>query len=358
LEVTIFDQIAKSPLYNMMNFHFLRKKSFGIDLGNTNTLVSDSEKLLVSQPSYIVWDQARQSVKAVGSDAYDMFEKTHDQLKPVKPMKGGVIADHTSATRMISALMQQAYGSKTAFDRYDNIISGVPYYTTDVEKRALRAALEQFNASHMYLLYEPLAAALGMGMNIAEPNGKMIVDIGGGITEIVVISLSGIASFRSIKVAGDTMDEEIQHYFRRKYNISIGLKTAEQIKIQVGAVQATLPETPMPMTVKGKDMMRGIPVTRKINHEEVAGILEKNISAIELSIQQTLETCPPELAADIYGNGIYITGGNALLRGLRERLRTKIGIPVHIDPAALTSVSTGLAVVLKDPRKYMPVLIA
>jgi rod shape-determining protein MreB len=358
LEVTIFDQIAKSPLYNMLNFHLLRKKSFGIDLGNTNTLVSDSEKVLVSQPSYIVLDKTHQSVRAVGSDAYDMFEKTHDALRPVKPMKAGVIADHTSASKMISALMLQAYGSKTVFDGYDNIISGVPYYTTNVEKRALKAALEQFNARHTYLLYEPLAAALGMGLNIAEPDGKMIVDIGGGITEIVVISLSGIASFQSLKVAGDTMDDEIQLYFRRKYNMAIGLKTAEQVKIKVGAVQENLAESPAPMMVKGKDLMRGIPVTREITHREVARILEKAIGSIELGIQQTLEKCPPELAGDIYGNGVFITGGNAMLRGLKERLESKIRVPVHIDPAALTSVSKGVATVLKDPKKYESVLIA
>jgi rod shape-determining protein MreB len=342
----------------MLNFHFLRRKSFGIDLGNTNTLVSDSEKVLVSQPSYIVLDKTHQSVRAVGSDAYAMFEKTHDQLRPVKPMKAGVIADHTSASKMISALMLQAYGSKTVFNGYDNIISGVPYYTTNVERRALKAALEQFNAHHTYLLYEPLAAALGMGLDIEEPDGKMIVDIGGGITEIVVISLSGIASFQSIKVAGDTMDEEIRHYFRRKYNMSIGLKTAEQVKIQVGAVLENPDEIPASLIVKGKDMMRGIPVMRKINHCEVAGILEKTISSIELGIQQTLEKCPPELAGDIYGNGIYITGGNAMLRGLKERLESKIRIPVHIDPSALTSVSKGVARVLKDPKKYKSVLIS
>jgi rod shape-determining protein MreB len=196
-----------------------------------------------------------------------------------------------------------------------------------------------------------------MDLDITEPDGKMVVDIGGGITEIVVISLSGIACFQSIKAAGDTMDEEIQHYFRRKYNMAIGLKTAEQVKIQVGAVADKIENAPAPMHVKGKDLMRGIPVTRLIDHVEVAGVLDKSISAIELSIVQTLERCPPELAGDIYGNGIYLTGGNAYLRGLKQRLERKTKLPIHIDPCALHSVSKGIAKTLKDPKKYRTVLL-
>lgn len=341
----------------MVNFHFLKKKSFGIDLGNNNTVVSDDEKILVDQPSYIVLDEARQGVKAVGSEAYQMFEKSHKLLKPVKPLKGGVIADHTSATKMLSAMMNQAYGTKSVLQGYDNLVSGVPYSTTNVEKRALRAALEQFSASHIYLLYEPIAAAIGMGLDIAQPDGKMVVDIGGGITEIVIISLSGIASFQSMKVAGDAMDEEIQHYFRRRYNMEIGLRTAEQVKIGVGSALQVLEDAPEPMIVKGKDMVRGIPVTRKIDYAEVSSILEKSISAIELGILQTLEKCPPELAGDIYGNGVYITGGNAFLRGLKERLEKKLKIAIHIDQDALHSVSKGVAAVLRNTKKYKSVLL-
>lgn len=341
----------------MMNFNFLRNKSFGIDLGNNNTLVSDNEKVLIAQPSYIVMDSNKDKVMAVGAEAYDMFEKTHRNLKPVRPLKGGVIADHTSAVKMLHELMQQAYGSKSIWEGYNNIISGVPYNTTNVEKRALRSALEQFNAKSTHLLFEPLAAAIGMGLNIEEPDGKMIIDIGGGITEIVVISLSGIASFQSLKVAGDTLDEDIQQYFRRKYNMAIGLRTAEQVKIQVGAVSSQLEHEPESMAVKGKDLMRGIPVTRQTNYQEIAEVIDKSFSAIELGIIQTLEKCAPELAGDIYGNGIYVTGGSALLRGLKQRLEKKTGLTVHIDSTALTSVSKGLAKAVADPSKFRPVLI-
>jgi rod shape-determining protein MreB len=196
-----------------------------------------------------------------------------------------------------------------------------------------------------------------MGLNIQEPDGKMVIDIGGGITEIVVISLSGIACFQSIKVAGDSMDESIRHHFRTAYNMAIGIKTAEQVKIEVGSVMVDLENPPAPMAVRGKELLRGLPITRTVDHREIANVLEKSISAIELGVIQTLETCPPELAADIYHNGIHITGGNALLRGLQDRLQRKLKLPVNIDEAPLLSVSKGVATVLREPKKYKGVLM-
>ena len=341
----------------MVKFDFIRKKSFAIDLGNTNTVVRDADKLLVDQPSYIVLDSNRSAVKAVGTQAYSMFEKAHKAYRPVKPLQGGVIADYDSATKMLQALMSLAYGEKSLLHGYGDIISGVPYSTTHVERRALLNALETLHARSTALIFEPLAAALGMGLNIQEPNGKMVIDIGGGITEIVVISLSGIAGFQSLKVAGDYMDETIRHYFRKEYNMSIGIKTAEQVKIGVGAVLTELDNPPPPMAVKGKELLRGLPITRTVDHREMAVVLEKSISAIELGIIQTLETCPPELAADIYNNGVHVTGGNALLRGLQERLRRKLKLPVHIDDEPLSSVSKGVATVLREPKKYRGVLM-
>jgi rod shape-determining protein MreB len=341
----------------MMSFNFFNKKSLAIDLGNTNTLVRDQHRLLVSEPSCIVFDTNSNEVKAVGEKAYSMFEKNHDTLKPVKPLKGGVIADYHSACSMIRELIKQANSNGKFFRGYENLISGIPYSTTEVERKALRDALDQFNTNHTYLVYEPLAAALGIGLDIREPDGKMVIDIGGGITEIVVISLSGIAAFQSIKIAGDTFDEAIQDHFRRNYNIAIGLRTAEQIKIQVGAVLTNLTDPPAPMVVKGKNLVEGIPVTRKVDHVEISEILNKSINSIETAIVQTLEVCPPELAADIYQNGIHITGGNAYLRGLKERFQSKLNLPVHIDTEALESVSKGIATMLQDPKKYQGVLM-
>lgn len=337
-------------------FKLFHNHSFAIDLGNNNTIISDESGTLLSQPSYIVFNTAK-NVKAVGDNAYAMFEKTHEELTPVKPLKGGVIADYESATRMIQEMVKQVYKKRSFLSGFDHVISGVPYNTTEVERRALRDALEQINSKKSHLLYEPLAAALGMGLAIREPQGKLVIDIGGGITEIVVISLSGIAAFQSIKVAGDTFDENIQDHFRKNYNMAIGLKTAEQVKIQVGAVTDKLIDPPQAMLVKGKDLITGIPVTRKIDHIEIAHILEKSIAQIETAIIQTLETCPPELAADIYESGIHLTGGGSMFRGIKERFERSIKLQVNLDPTPLKSVSKGISHALASPDKFRSILI-
>ncbi len=225
---------------------FRNNKSFAIDLGNNNTLVTNDRQILLSQPSYIVFDEANHSVKAVGDEAYDIFEKNHDQLKPIKPLRWGVIADYNSASKMISSMVGEVC-KKNWISSFDHIISGVPFSTTEVERRALRDALDQFNSKKTQLLFEPLAAAIGMGLNIREPDGKMVIDIGGGITEIVVISLSGIAVFQSVKTAGDSFTDAIKDYFRRQYNFDMGWKTAEKLKIQVGAASANINDTPSPV---------------------------------------------------------------------------------------------------------------
>ena len=340
-----------------MNFDFLKNKNVAIDLGNNNTVVSDRNRILLAQPSYIVLDTESHVVKAVGERAYNMFEKNPGTLTPIKPLRAGVIADYDSASKMIGELVSEACPLTSMFSGYNNIISGIPYYATSVERKALRDALSQFNSRKSYMVFEPLAAALGIGLDIRQPDGKMLVDIGGGITEIVIISLSGIAGFQSLKVAGDVFDSEIQDHFKRYYNMAIGSKTAEQVKIGVGAVLDKLPQAPEPMAVRGKDIMQGIPVVRKIGYQEVSSILEKSIVAIENAIVRTLEACPPELASDIYNTGIHVTGGNALLRGLRERFESRMGLPVHIDSQPLYSVSKGVAQTLNNPRKFESILM-
>lgn len=329
---------------------------FAIDLGNNNTLVTNDHQILLSQPSYIVFDEKKRSVKAVGDQAYDIFEKNHEQLKPVKPLQWGVIADYDSAVVMINRLVNQVCRKKW-YSHYDHILSGVPYATTEVERRALRNALDQFNPKKRHLVFEPLAAAIGMNLNIREPEGKMIIDIGGGITEIVIISLSGVAVFQSLKIAGDSFTEEIQDHFRKNHNLSIGWKTAEKIKLQAGAASTDSTEPPVRILVKGKDIQEGIPVTKETNSHELASVLNKPISAIEQSIIQTLEVCPPELAADIYQNGMHLTGGSSLLKGLGARLEKTISLPVHLDHEPLLSVSKGISQTLRDPKKYQAILI-
>ena len=341
-----------------MTLNFLRNTDIAIDLGNTNTVLSDNNsRILLSQPSYIVLDPDSQAIRAVGERAYSMFEKNPDTLLPVKPLRGGVIADYDSAIKMIRQMVTDVSPRRSIFSGYNNIISGIPFFATSVEQQALRDALGQFNSRKAYMVYEPLAAALGIGLDITNPEGKMLVDIGGGVTEIVIISLSGIAAFQSVKAAGDMFDVEIQDHFRKVYNMAIGLKTAEQVKVNVGSVVDKLVNPPAPMQVRGKDLIRGIPVVRSLGYQEVARVLDKFIVTIENAVINTLESCPPELAGDIYQGGIHITGGNALLRGMRERFEKRLNLPVHIDSQPLLSVSKGIALTLSNTRKYCPLLM-
>jgi rod shape-determining protein MreB and related proteins len=331
--------------------------NLAIDLGNNNTLLSDSDGFVVSQPSYIVFDTNTNKVKAIGDQAFDIFGKNHEDLKPVQPLKWGVIADYNSAYAMIGGMVSKSLKKRNIFSRYNDIISGVPYAATAVEQRALREVLDQFNARKSWLIYEPIAAAIGMDLNIREPEGKMIVDIGGGITEIVIISLSGVAVFRSIKVAGDTFTENIQDHLRRQYNLQIGWKTAEQAKMNAGTVKEKLSNLPEAALVKGKDLMLGLPVERSIGPAEIFQVLDKPFRLIEEQIIQALEVCPPELSADIFENGIHVTGGGALLRGVKERLENSIQVPVTIDKEPLLSVSKGISKVLADPKKHQSILM-
>lgn len=333
------------------------KRNLAIDLGNNNTLLADREGLLLSEPSYIVFDTNTNKVKAIGDKAFDIFGKNHEDLKPVQPLKWGVIADYNSAYAMIGGMVSKSLQKRSVFPRYNDIISGVPYAATAVEQRALREVLEQFNAKRTWLLYEPIAAAIGMGLNIREPEGKMIVDIGGGITEVVIISLSGVAVFRSIKVAGDTFTEVIQDHLRRKYNLQVGWKTAEQTKINVGTVRDRIADLPESTLVKGKDLMLGLPVERSIGPGEIFHVLDRPFRLVEEQIVQALEVCPPELSADIFQNGIHVTGGGALLRGVKERLENSIQVPVTLDKEPLLSVSKGISKVLSNPKHYASILM-
>jgi len=330
-------------------------KNPAIDLGNNNTLLTDQSSILITQPSFMVINEDNNKVEAVGDKAYEMMEKTHSYLKLVKPLKGGVISDGESAKRMLKELVTKVDKRSFFGLGYNYLLSGIPYDTTAVEKRALRDALDQFSARNTHLVYEPLAAALGMGLGIQEPAGKLVVDIGGGITEVVVISLSGIAAFQSLRTAGDALDEEIQDYFRRKYNMSIGLKTAENLKKKIGCVFSPVATTET-VLVKGKDLLEGIPVSRMISQQELTKVLERPFEQIEQCIHQSLEVCPPELASDIYKSGIYVTGGNAQLKGVKERFAKIFKLPVNIDPQSLLAVSKGFGLILSDPQKYKSVL--
>lgn len=333
-----------------------RSARVALDLGNNNTVLTDAKNLHFSAPSFVALNKSNKAVQAVGLQAYEMQGKIGEGVKVVKPLKGGIIADYEAASSMLGSLMRNAYPRRSLFDKFDQLICGIPYASTDVERRALRDALDQFKSSNTKLIFEPLAAAIGMGLNVQEPDGKFIVDIGGGITEIALISLSGIVTHRAIKIAGDTFDLEIQDYFKRQFNVAIGLKQAEQLKIKAGVASVSMAEVLEPACVAGKDISTGIPKVIVVGPLEIAKTLNDSINKIEEAILQTLEECPPELAGDIYTNGIYLTGGNSLLRGLKERLEARINIPIHQDPNALFSVMNGITEILRTPRTYKVVL--
>jgi rod shape-determining protein MreB len=332
-------------------------KNLAIDLGNNNTLLSDQHSILASQPSCIALNSRTSKVEAYGDRAYSMLEKSHGDLKVIKPLQGGVISDADSTNKLLQHLVRGVRGSGFFTPRLNYLISGVPFDTTNVERRALSDALSQFNAGKQYLIFEPIAAAIGMGVDIRSPQGHMIVDIGGGITEVVVISLSGVVTFKSIKVAGEAMDMEIQDYFRREQHLDIGLKTAEAVKINLGCVYHRMADSNLSVVVKGKDRAEGIPSQRRITQKELCNVLDKSIRKIEECIQQTLDNCPPELSSDVYQTGIHITGGTSQLLGMRERLENLFSLPVVVDQNALTSVSRGLSQIVRSPAGHRAVMI-
>jgi rod shape-determining protein MreB and related proteins len=336
--------------------NFTKRSSLAIDLGNNNTILTNKNNTPESYPSFIAFN-SNNSIRAVGKEAYDMSGKTNGSLKVVKPMKNGVIKDYESARKMLQALVKATYDQGYFLQRFNTVISGVPYSTTEVERRALRDTLEQFSASRTYLLFEPLAAAIGMGINIQEPNGNFIVDIGGGITEAVVVSLSGIVTCKSIKIAGDTFDQDIQEHIRKNYNIEISDNIAEKVKIHAGAAWEILEEKPEPFHIIGKDTVTSIPKKVVVDHTEITYVLNNSLSKIEQLIIDTLEECPPELSGDIFESGIHLTGGGSLLRGLKQRLEAKLKIPIHQDPNALLSVNKGISIALNNIEKYKHLLI-
>jgi rod shape-determining protein MreB len=336
-------------------FNFKRGNNFAIDLGNNNTILSKVDSSL-SQPTLIVLHTTDQTVKAVGKEAFDMLGKVQENYKVVRPLREGLIADFKSTNEMLRLMVSGAFPKSGLLSGFDHIIAGVPYASTEVERRALRDALVQFNASKTFLIFEPIAAAVGMGLDVFLPEGKLVVDIGGGITEAAVISFAGIVNHTSIITAGDSFDQDIQQYIKQAYRINIGTSTAEQVKVHLGAAMEMTEELPPSFSVVGKDASNNFPREITLEHAEIARALDHSISKIEQAILKTLEECPPELAGDIYKSGIHLTGGGSLLRGLRERIAAKVQIPVHQDAEALLSVAKGMILILKHPGKYRSLL--
>lgn len=339
-----------------MKFFNFFKQNLAIDLGTANTLVIDENKVVVDEPSIVAINRRTDQTIAVGRRAMQMHEKTHDEIRTVRPLKDGVIADFKAAEHMIKGMIEMI-GSKRRFFTHLKMVICIPSGITEVEKRAVFESAARVDSKETYLIFEPMAAALGIGLDVEEPVGNMIIDIGGGTTEIAVIALSGIVCDQSIRIAGDELTENIAAYMKRQHNILVGERTAEQIKIHVGAAVTELENPPDDFAVNGRDLVTGIPRQIKVSYREIAEALDESITQIEEAVFRALETTPPELASDIYSTGLYLTGGGALLRGLDERLSKKTQLPVHVAEDPLRAVVRGTSAALADTDRYKAILI-
>ena len=334
----------------MKLFSFFTQE-LAIDLGTANTLIIENDQIVVDQPSIVAINRVTKELIAVGERAMRMHEKTHEDIKTIRPLKDGVIADFQAAESLIQGLIKMTTTKRKFFTHLKMVIC-IPSGITEVEKRAVFDSADHVDSKETYLIYEPMAAALGIGLDVEEPEGNMIIDIGGGTTEIAVIALSGIVTDQSIRTAGDEFTNDIIDYMKRKHNILIGERTAEQIKIHVGSALADLENPPDPFPVNGRDLLTGIPKQVVTTHSEVAEAIDKSIAKIEEAVLKALEDTPPELASDIYKKGLYLTGGGALLRGLDRRIAEKTKLNVHVAPEPLQAVVRGTGMALKNSSKY------
>ncbi len=336
----------------------LFSEDIAIDLGTANTLIIHNDKVVVNSPSIVAIDRTTNKVIAIGEEANMMQGKTHENIRTVRPLKDGVIADFNASEQMINRLIKSIPTlHRKFFSPSLRMVICIPSGITEVEMRAVKESAERVNGKEVYLIHEPMAAAIGIGIDIVKPKGNMVVDIGGGTTEIAVIALAGIVCEKSLKVAGDMLTNDIVYYMRTKHNLYIGDRTAEKIKIEVGSVTESLDDPPVDMHVQGRDLLSGKPKEKVISYIEVAKAIDKSIIRIEDSIMETLSQTPPELAADIYNTGIYLAGGGALLRGLDERLSKKTDLPVYIAEDPLQAVVRGTGIALKSLDKFKSVLI-
>ena len=327
-------------------------QEIAMDLGTANTIIICNGKIVVDEPSVIALDRRTDKVLAVGEQARQMHGKAHENIKTIRPLRDGVIADFYAAEQMIRGMIKMINSKNRFFTPSLRMVVCIPSGSTEVEIRAVRDSAEHAGGRDVYMIYEPMSAAIGIGIDVDAPEGNMIVDIGGGTTEIAVISLGGIVSNKSIRIAGDDLTADIVEYMGRQHNMRVGERTAELIKMNVGSAVVNLENPPEDYIVYGPNRMTALPMEVPVSYQEIAHCLDKSISKIEMAVLSALEQTPPELYADIVRNGIYLAGGGALLRGLDKRLRDKINIPFHIAEDPLHAVAKGTGIALKNIGKF------
>ncbi|MBQ6822441.1 MAG: rod shape-determining protein [Bacteroidales bacterium] len=337
----------------MMPFSFLNQE-LAIDLGTANTVIYQNGQIVLDEPSIVAIDNKTGKCIAIGQKAKLMHERNNPGIRTIRPLRDGVIADFNAAEMMIRGFIKQVNNKhRSLFTPNLKVVVGIPSGSTEVEIRAVRDSTEHAGGRDVYLIFEPMASALGIGLEVEKPIGNMVVDIGGGTTEIAVISLGGLVVQESIRTAGDVFTTDIQQYLRQQHNIRVGEITAEKIKIAVGAVIPDLEDgEPEPFIVRGPNLMTAHPVEATITHQEIAHCLDKSIAKIETSILHVLENTPPELYSDIVDNGIFLSGGGAQLRGLAKRLTDKVNIQFHVCDDPLHAVARGTCEALKNTDRY------
>lgn len=341
-----------------MGFFDFLIEDIAIDLGTANTLIIHNDKVVVDSPSIVARDRTTGKIIAVGKEANLMQGKTHENIKTIRPLKDGVIADFDASEKMISMFIKNIPSLKKKwFPPALRMVICIPSGITEVEMRAVKESAERVNGKEVYLIHEPMAAAIGIGIDIMEPKGNMIVDIGGGTTEIAVIALGGIVCDKSVKIAGDVFTNDIVYYMRTQHNLFVGESTAENIKISIGAATEDLQSPPEEMSVQGRDLLTGKPKQVQVSYREIAKALDKSILRIEDAVMETLSNTPPELAADIYNTGIFLAGGGSMLRGLDKRLSLKTDLPVYIAEDPLRAVVRGTGISLKNLEKFKSILM-
>ncbi len=333
--------------YEMGILDFLTQ-GIAMDLGTANFLLMQEDSVVVDEPAVVAFNRTSGEVIAVGRKAEQMEGKEHENIRIIRPLKNGVIADFHAAEQMMKGMLQLVGKSRSRFAPSYKMVICVPSGITEVEKRAIRDSAVIAGAKEVYLIHEPIAAAIGIGLDVQDSTGHMVIDIGGGTTEIAVIALSGIVCDQSIRVAGDNFNADIIHHVRRQHNMLIGQSTAEKIKLAVGAALPELQHPPADYALKGRDLLSGLPKQVMVSYQEVAHYLDKSLTKIEEAILKTLEITPPELSSDIHHAGIYLTGGGALLRGLGTRIAARTKLPVHVVDEPLLAVVKGTGIALRD----------